>query len=92
MASRRHPGERHRPRPAPLTDDSLVRMNCPCCGTNVVMLGSNLRRLADAAQAHFGEGAQVGMDLSQLPEANWAEPVPDEVIARAVIDAMVCET
>lgn len=93
MARRRHPGERHRQgrRARPVAADEIQRMRCPCCGTTVDMLGANLERLAEAAQAAFGVHAQVAMDLSALPEVDWSQPVGDEVIARAVRDAMECE-
>jgi len=52
------------------------------------MLGANLRRLTDAARAHYGPEGAVALDMSELPEADWSRPVDDELLALAVVHAM----
>jgi hypothetical protein len=77
-----------RTRRGPLTDGKVTTMSCPCCGTVVRMLGSNLRRLTEAGLAHYQVKAGLGLDVSALPEADWAKPVDDRTIALAVVHAM----
>ena len=64
-----------------IRDAHVYRLVCTCCGEVTVIKGSNMRRLAEGAQA---AGVKVEFDMSMLPAADWAADVPDETIALAV--------
>jgi hypothetical protein len=77
-----------RTRRGALADGKVTTMRCACCGTAVRMLGSNLRRLTEAGLAHYRVPGGLALDMSALPEADWAKPVDDMTIALAVVHAM----
>jgi hypothetical protein len=74
-------GARSRRHDAPIDPGHVYRYRCDCCGEVTSVKGSNLLRLAAAAEA---ADVTIELVIDELPEADWTADVPEEIVAAAV--------